>query len=160
MSHLLGSSSEFLISYIFFFILRIYICFIFMISMSLFWCLFYPYRMSTFSFKSLNKLKSWPISANIYVNCGLTFFFSFWLCLACISPGPGIEPVPQQRPKPQQWQHQILNLLHQQETPGCISIDWFFSFWICMNMWRIVLLLCVSSYLLLCAWLWEGSSFN
>ena len=32
-------------------------------------------------------------------------------------PGPGIQPVLQQWPKPQQWQHWILNPLSHQQTP-------------------------------------------
>ena len=36
--------------------------------------------------------------------------FLFWPCLWHVElPGPGTEPVPQQWPKPQQQQHQILN---------------------------------------------------
>ena len=36
--------------------------------------------------------------------------------MAWRSPGPGIEPVPQQQPEPWQWQCQILNLLNRQGT--------------------------------------------
>ena len=32
-------------------------------------------------------------------------------------PRPGIQPVPQQWPKPKQWQHQVLNPLSHQGTP-------------------------------------------
>ena len=42
-------------------------------------------------------------------------------------PRPGIEPAPQQQPKPLQRHHQILNLLHHSRTPAgvCLSVCWF-----------------------------------
>ena len=41
--------------------------------------------------------------------------------------GPGMEPWLQCRPEPQQWQHQILNLLSHQETPGSPFYQLLFS---------------------------------
>ena len=45
------------------------------------------------------------------------FVFCFWLCHGTWSFGPGTELVPQQWPKPRQWQCQILNPLSHQGTP-------------------------------------------
>ena len=49
------------------------------------------------------------------------FLFCWAIFLPCPwhaeVPGPGIEPMPQWRPKPLQWQHWILNPLHCKGTP-------------------------------------------
>ena len=43
--------------------------------------------------------------------------FIYWPCLSHVEvPMPGIKPVPQQWPKPLQWQNQIFNLLHHKRT--------------------------------------------
>ena len=50
----------------------------------------------------------------------LSFFLSFFLWPSprhVWVPGPGIEPMPQQWPKPLQWQHRILNPLSHKSTP-------------------------------------------
>jgi len=45
-------------------------------------------------------------------------FSHFWPCPLHVEvPGPGIQPTPQQWPKPLWWQHWILNLLHHKRTP-------------------------------------------
>ena len=66
---------------------------------------------------SLSKLtyKCWILTgASLTINA----FFSLWPHLWHVEvPGPGTEPAPQRRPEPQQWQHQILNLLHHQGIP-------------------------------------------
>ena len=43
-------------------------------------------------------------------------------------PRLGIEPIPQQWLKPQQWQHQVLNPLSHQGTPCCQFSSLFFQF--------------------------------
>ena len=68
--------------------------------------------------------------------CFLLLLLLFWcvyvFCLGdgrgrpCLQyaevPRSGIKPVPQQWPKPHQWQCQILNSLGHQGTPGCFLI--------------------------------------
>ena len=57
------------------------------------------------------------ISAKLIWTRGVTLFF-FLPCLQHVEiPGPEIEPVPQQRPKPMPWQCWILNPLHHKRTP-------------------------------------------
>ena len=58
---------------------------------------------------------------HILNNKGLAFFFFFffwWRSQQAEVLGPGIKPLPQQWPKPQQWQCQILNLMSYQRTLG------------------------------------------
>ena len=60
-------------------------------------------------------------SHSVYFLYG-TLLFSFSFFFGCIHgtqvfPGPGIKPLPQQRPEPQQWQCQILNPLSHTRTP-------------------------------------------
>ena len=63
-----------------------------------------------------------------YISNIITFrVFGFWGFLwSCLRQaevlGPGVEPVPQQQPKPQERQCQILNLLSRQETPIIILL--------------------------------------
>ena len=55
----------------------------------------------------------------------VNFYLFIYFCTApraCGSSGPGIKHVPQHRPKPLQWQHQILNLLCHKETPRVNSL--------------------------------------
>ena len=50
--------------------------------------------------------------------------FHLWPCPQHVEvPRPGTEPVPQQQPKPQQWEHQSLNPLRQWETPRQVLTD-------------------------------------
>ena len=70
------------------------------------------------------------------VNYIFNFFF-FWTYLQHMKfPRPGIKPVPQQPPKPLQWQGWILNLLHHRRTPTCLTF-WGHARWF-RNGWRIL----------------------
>ena len=56
-----------------------------------------------------------------YISLFLPSFLSFFFCSAhsmWMFPGPGMEPMPQQQPKPLQWQRRILNPLHDKATPS------------------------------------------
>lgn len=58
---------------------------------------------------SCSQLAWWSVPTPFWLP--LSPFF-FWLCpWHKEASRPGIEPVPQQRPEPQQWKDQILNLL-------------------------------------------------
>ena len=59
-----------------------------------------------------------------FLNFSFFAVFFFLLTLWHLEvPGPGIKPVPQQEPGPQQWQCQILNILSHQRTPNFSLID-------------------------------------
>ena len=61
----------------------------------------------------LNKIVGYKIDTQKSI-----VIFFFCLCPWHVEiPGPGIKTTPQQWPKPQQWQFQILNLLSHQGTP-------------------------------------------
>lgn len=64
---------------------------------------------------SCSQLAWWSVPTPFWLP--LSPFF-FWLCpWHKEASRPGIEPVPQQRPEPQQWKDQILNLLSYPGTP-------------------------------------------
>ena len=66
----------------------------------------------------LQEEKIWVAPGEIF----FFFFFFFDWGMRKEFPGPGSKP------KPQQWQHQILNLLDHQETPGEEIFDsWVFG---------------------------------
>ena len=70
-----------------------------------------------FCFSSLLLSLSSEIFISVIVLFDYTISFFLWPHPCHVDfPGPGIEPVPQQWPEPQQWQHWIFNLLHYQET--------------------------------------------
>ena len=53
----------------------------------------------------------------VVFSSGFFFFFGHACGMQKLVPGPGIEPAPQQRPKPQQWQCWLLKQLSRQGTP-------------------------------------------
>ena len=56
-------------------------------------------------------------------NLNFNYYLFFWPHLWHVElPGPGIKPTPKQQSKPQQWHHQILNLLNHQGTPRIFII--------------------------------------
>ena len=69
----------------------------------------------------LEREKENPLG--VPVNRSLRPIFSSLKNFFLLLPGPGIEPMPQLQPKPQQWQCQILNLLSHQGTP-ISSVNW------------------------------------
>ena len=72
-----------------------------------------PWPVSTSCLNSYNFIISWK-GDNLYppISRLLVFFIFIWLHPWHVEvPRPRLEPVPQQWPKLQQWQRQILNLL-------------------------------------------------
>ena len=76
----------------------------------------------------IKHLKIYPV---FHIKClfkTVTFeslFFFFFFFLPCLQhaevPGPGIKPMPQQQPKPLQWQHEILSPLCHKGTPESLK---------------------------------------
>ena len=60
----------------------------------------------------------------------ILFIYLFWLRLWHVEvPGPGFEPVPQQRPGLLQRQHRIRNLLYHKGTPLRAIFDAIWLLW-------------------------------
>ena len=88
-------------------------------------CLFIAHSFSKYSIPTICRTRGWGYTllrqagrARVWRCILLRFSLFFWLHPRHMEvPRLRIKHLPQQWPKPQQWQHRILNLLHHRETP-------------------------------------------